>query len=374
MRSLSVKLDDDTFEALEMERRLIGFDSRAAYVRWIVDHRASIADELDDGPDLLEGYRERIATLEGELAALTSRERPEPEGERPDDPEPTSGRVDATGSESALARDGGVGADGDASDGATASADDDARSVPNESRADGNGWTRAKIDPSVQVRGSPRTTVSRDRPAETASSSTAEETADQSGAVDPVAESNTDPGRDPESGSDPERESDRNPESESAHLSPERVVRIPGDPVSKDADVLETVEFDRLDELSRRAVAKTRSRLDRPVETGLEYRSSTTLVDETIRPGEDVVDLDSLSVPGRDDDVIEARREVAGRAIAFLRDEERARKSDFVDALYAASPAGYETADSWWACLKGALKQVDAIEGGDGSRVWRFTG
>ena len=87
-----------------------------------------------------------------------------------------------------------------------------------------------------------------------------------------------------------------------------------------------------------------------------------------------MVDLDSLSVPGHDASVIEARREVAGHAVAFLRDEGTARKSDFVDALYGTYPAGYETADSWWDCLKTALKQVDVIDGGDGKRVWEFTG
>ncbi|MFC4544394.1 hypothetical protein ACFO5R_20910 [Halosolutus amylolyticus] len=342
MRSLPVELDEETFEALEMERRLIGFDSRAAYVEWIVEHRASITEEADGAERLLETYRERIAQLEARLAEQADRDG---RNARSIDSDPESAPD--------LDRDGSVPADRSAD---TAAEDDDETTGPNESRpradADG-GWTRSKSHPSIEVRGSPRTTISRDRSGDAV---------DATGTTGCESKPTGDDGNGGSAGAD------------ASGLTPERVVRISEDPVSEDADVLETVAFDRLDELSRRAVAKTRSRLNRSVETGLEYRSSTALVDDSVRPGEDVVDLDSLSVPGHDDEVTAARREVAGRAVAFLRDEGRARKSDFVDALYESHPAGYETADSWWACLKRALKQVDAIEGGDGSRVWRFTG
>ncbi|WP_293032595.1 hypothetical protein [Natronococcus sp.] len=160
----------------------------------------------------------------------------------------------------------------------------------------------------------------------------------------------------------------------SASLTPERIDRIPEDGVGTDATVLETVRLDRLDELSRRAVAETRSRLDRDVETGLEYRSTASLGRETLRSGADLVDLDALSVPGRSADQREQRRAVAGRAVALLRDEGRAKKARFVAELYDSHPVGYETADGWWTFLKGVFEQIDAIEGGDGSRVWRYVG
>ena len=91
-----------------------------------------------------------------------------------------------------------------------------------------------------------------------------------------------------------------------------------------------------------------------------------------VRPGEDVTDLDALSIPGRSAETLEKRRHAVGRALAYLRDEGRARRSDFVDALYEECPAGYDTTDGWWRCVKEGLKQVDAVEGGEGTRVWRY--
>ncbi len=337
MRYLRVELDEDTIDALETERRLIGFESRGAYVQWLIDNRASIAAEPVDADGLIEAYRDRIAELERRLAARTDRGPP----------------TDET-SQSAT-RDG--------------------------PRSEANGWTRSKSHPSVEVRGSPRRTVSRrepgrwraDGPATDEQASRDDETTTET--TQPAVESGTDGGSETapsESASTADSESAS--ESNKIGGGNQRIARIQDDPLSKDADVLETVELDRLDELSRRAVAKTRTRLNRPVETGLEYRSATTLADETIRPGEDVVDLDAIDVPGHDDAVVAARREVIGRAVALLRDEGQARKADFVDALYDPYPAGYETADSWWACLKHAFRQIESIEGGDGSRIWQFTG
>lgn len=246
MRELSVAFDADTLAALERERRRLGFESRSAYVRWLVDRRDEI--EGDGGRD---------------------RSRPSVEAEREDGSDATELGVTARATESSSAAE--TGGDG------------------------------------------------------------------------------LEPG---------------------ASLGPDRVVRVSEDGVGADAAVLETVQFDRLDALSRRAVAKTRDRLDRSVETGLAYRSTTDLDCET--PGADLVDLESLSVPGRSERRRERRRAVAGRAVAFLRDEGRAKKATVVEALYAAHPAGYDTADGWWRFLKGVFEQVDAIEGGAGSRTWRY--
>ncbi len=345
MRSLRVELDEDTLDALEMERRLIGFDSRGEYVQWLIDHRGSIAEESTDAESLLDAYRDRIATLERQLAEQADRE-------------PRTVRR----SESDHVH-------------------DDARSAATRESGKDDGWTRSKSIPSVKVRGSPRTTVSRSRPPEAGGDPKAE-TADSHPGTLSATESDRD-----RSDHEPATESDRPEPNERSTTdsasqsnrdemadpkSRKRIARIRDERLAEDADVLEAVEVGRLDELSRRAVAKTRSRLNRPVETGLEYQSLSALTDETVGPGEDVVDLDSISVPGHDDELTAARREAIGRAIAFLRDEETARKSDFVDALYDSNPAGYETVDSWWRCLKTGLRQVETIEGGDGSRLWRF--
>ncbi|MFU8866777.1 hypothetical protein [Natronococcus sp.] len=250
MPGLSVAFDAETLEELEAERRLLGFESRDAYVRWIVDRRDAL-EETDE--------------------------------EAPRAPEPARSRTEAEPGVSSPTE---------------ADADDSSRSAEIVAQLDGTG----------------------------------------------------------------------------ASLVPERVVRVPEDDIGTDATVLETVRFDRLDELSRRAVAETRSRLDRDVETGLEYRSTTDLERKTVRVGADLVDLESLSVPGRSEERREKRRTVAGIAIALLRDEGRARKARFVAELYDIHPAGYETADGWWRFLKGAFDQVDTIEGGNGSRIWRYVG
>ncbi len=349
MRAIPVELDDETVEELERERALLGFESRSAYVSWIVEHRASI-DEGSDLDGLLAAYRERIAQLEARLAAVDERdgEAATAGGDVPpsgaSEPDRSDGSPTATHTEPSSPSGSGV-----TGSGAVANSD--------------GGWRQSRSDPTVQVRGSPQTTV-RQGP-------TARSTADEH-----AEGARTNPGDGAESADDrldaDEPASGRADEQIESNLSPERIARIQDDPIAEDAGVLGTVEVDRLDELSRRAVAKTRKRLDRDVQTGLEYSSRTDLAASDVRLGEDVVDLDSLSIPGRSEDVVERRREAAGHAIAYLRDCGRARKSQVVDALYEEYPAGYDTADGWWRCIKAALRQVDAIGGGDGARVWTF--
>jgi hypothetical protein len=154
-------------------------------------------------------------------------------------------------------------------------------------------------------------------------------------------------------------------------LTPERVKRIADDDLARDVDELNGVASARVDEMARRAVARTRERLGREVSTGLSYRSTAAISDD-VRPGEDVADLDAIEVPGYDDSLIERRREAVGAALALLRDETEATRSDVVDALYGNYPAGYESESSWWECIKTGFKQVSAIQGGDGRRKWVY--
>lgn len=339
MRTLSVELDEETVRSLEAERRRAGFESRSAYLRWIVERRGSL-DAAETDRDVREADAgERIATLESRLEAIEnaldrdeapastttdgSRVGEEPGDGRTVEDEPASGLT--VGDEPAS----GSTVEGEPSD-VTAKDDGDTSSEPATratAKADG-GWTRAEQGGSDSTR--------------TGSSPTDPATAGIS----------------------------------SMNLTPERVERIRDESLARDAGVLGSVGDERLDELSRRAVASTRERLDREVETGLTYRSTTGLADDagTVRPGEDVTDLHTLSVPGRSEEIIERRRELAGRAVAFLRDHGPARKSDLVEALHEEHPAGYDSVGGWWRCLKGALKQVDAVSGGDGTRIWRYDG
>ena len=363
MQALSVELEDDIVAALEAERELFGFESRQAYVRWIIEHRGSIdADgyDLDGTQDrLLADHSQRLARLEERVATIAGQiERGEDGTQSADDPTPVNNTAETNepsnrnGAESA--HDGEL--TDDTADRAEASGRHPRRDAPER-------------ESPIEVRGSPRTV--RQGPDSTVRSDDDEYSSSEREAEQPRS---TDHGVS-NSGSNAESEPTTVSTTEkSGGLSPERIARIREDPVHEDAGMLGNVESERLDELSRRAVATTRKRLNRDVQTGLEYTSSTRLAGAGIRPGEDITDLDALSIPGRSAEILEKRRHAVGRALAFLRDEDRARRSDFVDALYAECPAGYETADSWWGCLKEGLKQVEAVEGGEGTRVWRYRG
>ncbi|WP_436343268.1 hypothetical protein [Natronorubrum sp. FCH18a] len=360
MQALSVELEDEIVAALEAERELFGFESRQAYVRWIIEHRGSIeADgyDLDGAQDrLLADHSRRLARLEERVATITAQLERDGDGSGAADASTTAAEATRT-NEIPGETSTGSGHEGDDTD-----ARDDSRD--RQPRRD----TPDRESP-IEVHGSPRTvrqgpdsTVRSDDSADSSPSRAREEA--RSTERD---ESDPGPGSNAESAVPFESAAE-----ESGGLAPERIARIREDPVHEDAGVLGNVEAERLDELSRRAVATTRKRLNRDVQTGLEYTSSTRLAGGGVRPGDDITDLDALSIPGRSTAVLEKRRHAVGRALAYLRDEDRARRSDFVDALYAECPAGYETADSWWECIKEGLKQVDAVDGGEGTRVWQY--
>ncbi len=364
MQALSVELEDETVDALEAERELFGFESRQAYVRWIIEHRGSI--EAGAGPDrgrkrdrLLADHRERIARLEEQVATLSQAV----ESDRADgEPRAADDSATETADESAER----------APDG------DETESADHDRHPDG---TPVNREPVLEVHGSPRT-VRRSPDSRVRSDSGSKSTGEREDGASSVSNESAGSSaraesaggeRDPNSTANEPTEAESNGEQPSG-LSPERVARIREDPVHEDAGVLGSVETERLDELSRRAVATTRKRLNRDVQTGLEYTSSTRLAGDGVRPGEDITDLDELSIPGRSAETIEKRRHAVGRALAYLRDEGQARRSDFVDALYEECPAGYDTSDGWWRCIKEGLKQVDAVDGGEGTRVWRYRG
>jgi len=381
MPDFRVDVDAETADALQTECELLGFADPEAYLSWIVDNRAAI-EQGTESARLLESYRERLQTLEARLdAADVDPERDDP-GDRAsagaDDERDEAGPSADAGPEAATATDG------------PATADD---------AATGDGSPAPDGSPAAEDTSSPDHATSADD-ADALEANDAVETAegeatDRSGGADEPGDADVPGGVDdapdpahsagPTPGP-PEDPADGDPAPgraasdggtsvddgiTSMHLRPERVQRVSEDPVTEDAGVLADVATNRLDELSRRAVAETRERLDRDPETGLAYDSSTTMPGSTVRPGADVADLDSIEVPGRSAELVERRREVVGRALARLRDGGRARRSDFVEALYEEYPAGYETADGWWRCVRTGLDQVDAVDGG---HVWEYEG
>lgn len=350
MPDFRVEVDEETADALEVECDLLGFDGPEPYLAWIVDNRAAI-EQGTESDELLAAYRERLVALEDRLAEagvdpadVEAGERPARDGDTP--PEHTGGTPETAS---------------DAPDEPDESVDESGESVdefggsvngPGETPEPDPATAGTGPEPPTEIRGDDSGTdpaATGDRPA----ASDADRAA-SGGRTGAEADGATGTGAD----------------ITSMHLRPERVQRVSEDPVAEDAGVLSDVETSRLDELTRRAVAETRRRLDRDVETGLDYDSSASIPGSTVAPGEDVTDLEAIEVPGRSADVVAERREEVGRALAFLRDEGRARRSDFVDTLYEDGTAGYGTADGWWRCVRGGLEQVDAVDGG---HVWEYT-
>jgi hypothetical protein len=258
MPVIRLEVSGDLAELLAAERDLLGFETRAEYVKWIVENRAAI----DDGSQrdrLLSEYAKRVQELEARVEG-------DADGDRP------------------------------------------------RATADGG----ATVD---------------DRP---------KASADGGAAVD-------------------------------GHNLRPRAKRIANDTVAEAANELQGVQGEAFDELARRAVKQTRERLGEGTGTGLDYSSRTTLSTDGARPGSDIADLDDIEVPGYDDELIARRRIAVGAALAHLKDVGEAKRGDFVDALYEEYPAGYESTDGWWDCLKRGLRQVDRVDGaGDDSRIWRF--
>lgn len=156
------------------------------------------------------------------------------------------------------------------------------------------------------------------------------------------------------------------------NLAPD-VARIEDESIADSAHALSNVEANRFDEFARRAVAQTRERLGDGVGSGINYSSQTAINDTDRRIGEDIADLDTIDVPGYDDDLVARRRRAVGAALALLRDLETAKRNDFVDALYEEFPAGYDSESTWWDCIKQGLEQVDRVKPArDGSHIWEY--
>jgi len=300
MPSLRLDVPESLVRKLDTERDLLGFDSREAYLRWILDHRTNI-DAGSERERALTAYAERVEELEAKLdeaGADGSEDAPETASVDAESSEPGAGTENATLDADAWVDSSGSGSDADAA-------------TPHDEGVSSDG-----------------------------------------AATDSESESGADV--------------DHN-------LAPGEA-RISDDTVNELATDLAGVEGQRLDAFAREAVLQTGTELQGSPESGLTYRSDAALAGtDADRPGEEITDLDALEVPGRDDELVERRRSAVGAALALLRERETARRSHFVDALYDERPAGYETADSWWGCIKRGLRQVDRVlPAHDDRRVWEF--
>jgi hypothetical protein len=247
MPTIHLDVPESLVESLDTERELLGFESREAYLRWVVDHRTDI-EVGSDREQVLSAFTERVEELEAKL-------------DDADEAAVLDGEALTTGTES------------------------------EESR-------------------------------------------------EPVHEP--------------------------------RTARIQDDSVNELATELSGVENERLNAFARSAVRQTGETFDGSPESGLDYELPADL-DDGERPGEAITDLDAIEVPGHDGALIEHRRIAVGAALVFLRDREEAKRNEFIEALYEEYPAGYETSETWWDCVKAGLRQIDRVfPAREGRRVWRF--
>jgi len=331
MPSLRIDVPESLVRKLDTERDLLGFDSREAYLRWILDHRTNI-DAGSERERALTAYAERVEELEAKLDEA------------------------------------GAGASDDAPDGVSGDAGAQRRS--REGKALSRDHERAQGALSDDA-SSPRSASPRgDADAEAATPDVETENA----TLDADAWGGSPGSRsdDETAAADVDRESDAGDDVDH-NLAPGEA-RISDDTVNELATELAGVEGQRLDAFAREAVLQTGTELQGSPESGLTYRSDAALAGtDADRPGEEITDLDALEVPGHDETLVERRRIAVGAALALLRERETARRSDFVDELYDERPAGYETADSWWGCVKRGLRQVDRVlPAHDDRRVWEF--
>ncbi len=255
MPTIRLEISDALAESLDTERELLGFDSREAYLRWIVDHRTDI-EVGSDRDQVLSAFTERVEELEAKL--------------------------DEGG---------------------------DAATLLDESDETGQGTLSRGASDSSENEG-------------------------------PISEP--------------------------------RTARIQDDTVNELATDLSGVENERLNAFARSAVRQTGESFDGSPESGIDYELPTDL-DDGERPGEAITDLDAIEVPGHDETLIERRQIAVGAALVFLREREEAKRNEFVDALYREYPAGYETSETWWDCVKEGLRQIDRVHPArEGRRVWRF--
>jgi len=328
MPEIRLELPAETVRKLDTEVDLLGFADREAYLRWIVGNRAAI-EQGTERDQLLTAYQARVDELESQLEA----------DDGGDDADRKWTADDASGRQPAGAESGDrEPASGSGEPASASPATDGSGTATGGGSGAGSGTT----------------------------------TADGSSAGDRPADAR---GVDREDGdADRSEPDDADVVAVGGNFRPERVERFEDESLGSQADQLQGVEGERLDEFARRAVAKTRERLGREPSTGLDYRSGTRIARSSsdVRPGEDLVDLDALDVPGRSEEARAPRREAVGAALAYLRDAGRAKRADFVAECYDEYPAGYDTADSWWRCVKRGLKDAPVVDGGDGSRVWTY--
>jgi len=98
----------------------------------------------------------------------------------------------------------------------------------------------------------------------------------------------------------------------------------------------------------------------------------TAAVDDPSSEAERAIREADLPGSGR---TLEARREALAAAYEYLTSHPSATKSDFLDEVYPAYPADFETADGWWNAIQPALKELPAVDPPEErGHLWQFLG
>lgn len=178
------------------------------------------------------------------------------------------------------------------------------------------------------------------------------------------------------------------------------VFRSTTDPVLSTAEVSDALPIKRRGTLNRLRALEAEGRLDSKTVGGRNtvwWLAGTVTVDEERRepatdaarsdPGEESGedadgtddDTDRLTAALNRLDTTDDRRDAVRACVEYLRENETARKSGFVDDVYPDHPAGYKSTGGWWNTigkeyLKALAEEYEPVEppAKEGSHTWRW--
>jgi len=82
----------------------------------------------------------------------------------------------------------------------------------------------------------------------------------------------------------------------------------------------------------------------------------------------------TAELPGPEETLTE-RREALRAAYDYPGENPDATESEFLTEVFPEYPAGFQTADKWWATIRPALEDLPGVDIAETrERIWRFTG
>lgn len=86
------------------------------------------------------------------------------------------------------------------------------------------------------------------------------------------------------------------------------------------------------------------------------------------------LEIERADLPGADE-TLDDRREALRAAYDYLSEHPNASTTEFLEEVFPEYPAGYETADGWWADIKPALKELPNVDvAQDRDHTWHYIG